>query len=404
MPKISLKGKNLPTSPIRKLSKYATDAKAKGIDVIHLNIGQPDIETPAKALQAIQSFDENVLAYGPSEGSLAFRQKMCFYFAKHNIEVQPDDILVTTGASEAIIMTLDCITNEGDEIIIPEPFYANYDTFAAACGVKVVPVSSTIDSNFSLPPIEAFEATINEKTRAIFICNPNNPTGYVYSKKELNDLATLVKKHDLFIIVDEVYREFTYDGTVHHSVLTISGLDEHAILVDSMSKRYSMCGARIGCLVSKNKEVMNAALKFAQSRLSPPTLGLHASEAAMDEPLSYLEEVTKVYLKRRNTLVGLLQQIPGITVSVPLGAFYCLVQLPVEDTDVFAKWLLTSFNHKGKTVMVAPASGFYGKRNLGKSLIRIAFVLDIERLKESVIILEKALVSYPHTLILKENP
>ena len=268
MPKISLKGKNLPTSPIRKLSKYATDAKAKGIDVIHLNIGQPDIETPAKALQAIQSFDENVLAYGPSEGSLAFRQKMCFYFAKHNIEVQPDDILVTTGASEAIIMTLDCITNEGDELIIPEPFYANYETFAAACGVKVVPVSSTIDSNFSLPPIEVIEATINEKTRAIFICNPNNPTGYVYSKKELNDLATLVKKHDLFIIVDEVYREFTYDGAVHHSVLTISGLDEHAILVDSMSKRYSMCGARIGCLVSKNKEVMNAALKFAQSRLS----------------------------------------------------------------------------------------------------------------------------------------
>ena len=344
-----------------------------------------------------------MLAYGPSEGSLAYRQKMCSYFAKHNIEVQPDDILVTTGASEAIIMTLDCITNEGDELIIPEPFYANYDTFAAACGVKVVPVSSTIDSNFSLPPIDVIEGKINAKTRAIFICNPNNPTGYVYSKKELNDLATLIKKHDLFLIVDEVYLDFIYAGAVHHSVLTISGLEEHEILVDAMSKRYSMCGARIGCLVSKNKEVMDAALKFAQSRLSPPTLGLHASEAAMDEPLSYLKEVTKTYLERRNTLVGLLQQIPGITVSVPLGAFYCLVQLPVEDTDVFAKWLLTSFNHNGKTVMVAPASGFYGDRSLGKSLIRIAFVLDIERLKESVIILEKALVAYPHTLTLKAH-
>ena len=373
MPKISLKGKNLPTSPIRKLSNYATDAKAKGIDVIHLNIGQPDIDTPAKALQAIQSFDKNVLAYGPSEGSLAYRQKMCSYFAKHNIEVHP------------------------------EPFYANYDTFAAACGVNVVPVSSAIDSNFSLPPIDVIEGKINAKTRAIFICNPNNPTGHVYSKKELNDLATLVKKHDLFLIVDEVYREFIYDGAVHHSVLTISGLEEHAILVDSMSKRYSMCGARIGCLVSKNKEVMDAALKFAQSRLSPPTLGLHASEAAMDEPLSYLKEVTKTYLERRNTLVGLLQQIPGITVSVPLGAFYCLVQLPIDDTDVFAKWLLTSFNHNGKTVMVAPASGFYGDRSLGKSLIRIAFVLNIERLKESVIILEKALVAYPLTLTLKAH-
>ena len=391
----------LPTSPIRKLSKHAEVAKAKGVEVIHLNIGQPDIQTPPKALDAIKSFDQNVLAYGPSEGSLLYRQKMCSYYAKHNIEVEPENILVTTGASEAIIMTLDCITNEGDELIIPEPFYANYDTFAAACGVNVIPVSSTIDSHFSLPSMDEIEGKINDKTRAILICNPNNPTGYVYTHKELNDLAYLVKKYDIFLIVDEVYREFVYDGAIHYSVLTIPGLEEHAILVDSMSKRYSMCGARIGCLVSKNKAVMEAALKFAQSRLSPPTLGLHASVAAMDEPLRYLKEVTATYLERRNTLVQALQQVPGINVSKPRGAFYCLVQLPVEDTDEFAKWLLTSYNQNGKTVMVAPASGFYGDRNIGKSLIRIAFVLDIEKLKESALILEGALHAYPHTLTSK---
>lgn len=401
MPKISLKGMKLPTSPIRKLSKHAEVAKAKGVEVIHLNIGQPDIQTPPRALDAIKSFDQNVLAYGPSEGSLLYRQKMCSYYAKHNIEVEPENILVTTGASEAIIMTLDCITNEGDELIIPEPFYANYDTFAAACGVNVIPVSSTIDSHFSLPSMDEIEGKINDKTRAILICNPNNPTGYVYTHKELNDLAYLVKKYDIFLIVDEVYREFVYDGAIHYSVLTIPGLEEHAILVDSMSKRYSMCGARIGCLVSKNKAVMEAALKFAQSRLSPPTLGLHASEAAMDEPLRYLKEVTATYLERRNTLVQALQQVPGINVSKPRGAFYCLVQLPVEDTDEFAKWLLTSYNQNGKTVMVAPASGFYGDRNIGKSLIRIAFVLDIEKLKESALILEGALHAYPHTLTSK---
>ena len=401
MPKISLKGMKLPTSPIRKLSKHAEEAKAKGVEVIHLNIGQPDIQTPTKALDAIKSFDQNVLVYGPSEGSMVYRQKMCSYYAKHNIEVEPENILVTTGASEAIIMTLDCITNEGDELIIPEPFYANYDTFAAACGVKVIPVSSTIDSHFSLPSMDEIEGKINDKTRAILICNPNNPTGYVYTHKELNGLAYLVKKYDIFLIVDEVYREFVYDGAIHYSVLTIPGLEEHAILVDSMSKRYSMCGARIGCLVSKNKAVMEAALKFAQSRLSPPTLGLHASEAAMDEPLRYLKEVTATYLERRNTLVQALQQVPGINVSKPRGAFYCLVQLPVEDTDEFAKWLLTSYNHHGKTIMVAPASGFYGDRRIGKSLIRIAFVLDIERLKESALILEGALHAYPHTLTSK---
>ena len=401
MPKISLKGKNLPTSPIRKLSKYAEEAKKRGIEVIHLNIGQPDIKSPPKALNAIKSFDNKVLAYGPSEGSFGFRQKMCSYYANHDIIVCPENILVTTGASEAIIMTLDCITNEGDELIVPEPFYANYETFAAACGVNIVPVSSTIDTNFSLPPIYEIERKINDKTRAIFICNPNNPTGYVYTHEELKDLANLVKKHDLFLIVDEVYREFVYDGAIHHSVLTIPGLEEHAILIDSMSKRYSMCGARIGCLVSKNKAVMEAALKFAQSRLSPPTLGLHASEAAMDEPLSYLQDVKAIYLERRNTLIQSLQQVSGITVSEPYGAFYCLVQLPVEDTDEFAKWLLTSYNQNGKTVMVAPASGFYGDRHLGKSLVRIAFVLDKEKLKESALILKGALNAYPYILTSK---
>ena len=398
MPKISLKGMNLPTSPIRKLTNDAESAKAKGIEVIHLNIGQPDVRTPQKALQAIQTFNEDVLAYGPSEGSLTYREKMCDYYAQHKIDVEPENILVTTGASEAIIMTLDCITNEGDELIIPEPFYANYDTFAAACGVKVVPVPSSIDNDFALPDISDISALINDKTRAIFICNPNNPTGYVYNQEELSALADLVKEYDIFLIVDEVYREFIYDDIEHVSVLTLSGLEEHAILVDSMSKRYSMCGARIGCLVSKNKAVMEAALKFAQSRLSPPALGLHAAEAAMDEPMSYLKEVIAIYHERRNTLVEAIGKIPGVVVSVPRGAFYCLVQLPVDDTDSFAKWLLTSYSQKGKTLMVAPASGFYGNRELGKSLIRIAFVLDRQKLKESAAILEGALSVYPHTL------
>jgi len=398
MPKISLKGMNLPTSPIRKLTNDAESAKAKGIEVIHLNIGQPDVRTPQKALQAIQTFNEDVLAYGPSEGSLTYREKMCDYYAQHKIDVEPENILVTTGASEAIIMTLDCITNEGDELIIPEPFYANYDTFAAACGVKVVPVPSSIDNDFALPDISDISALINDKTRAIFICNPNNPTGYVYNQEELSALADLVKEYDIFLIVDEVYREFIYDDIEHVSVLTLSGLEEHAILVDSMSKRYSMCGARIGCLVSKNKAVMEAALKFAQSRLSPPALGLHAAEAAMDEPMSYLNEVIAIYHERRNTLVEAIGKIPGVVVSVPRGAFYCLVQLPVDDTDSFAKWLLTSYSQKGKTLMVAPASGFYGNRELGKSLIRIAFVLDRQKLKESAAILEGALSVYPHTL------
>jgi aspartate aminotransferase len=398
MPEISVKGRNLPTSPIRKLSAYADAAKDKGIEVIHLNIGQPDIPTPKIALDAVHNFNENVLAYGPSEGTIAYRTKMASYFAKHNIDVVPSDILVTTGASEAIIMTLDCITNEGDEIIIPEPFYANYDTFAAACGVKVVPVASSLETNFALPSIETIEALIHSKTRAIFICNPNNPTGYVYTKKELEDLADLVKKHDIFLIVDEVYREFVYDDAQHYSVLSVPGLEQHAILVDSMSKRYSMCGARIGCLVSKNKAVMEAALKFAQSRLSPPTLGLLASEAAMDAPDSYLLEVIKTYKNRRDTLIEALNSVSGIEVSVPAGAFYCLVKLPVEDSDDFAQWLLESFEYDGKTLMVAPASGFYGNRALGKSLIRIAYVLEASKLKESAKLLSMALAAYPKSL------
>ena len=394
----------MPSSPIRKLVPFAEQAERNGNKVFYLNIGQPDLQTPLGAQKAIKEADVPVLAYSHSAGFETLRKGLSDYYHGKKLPVSTDEIIVTTGGSEALLFTFGAAMDEGDEIIIPEPFYANYNGFATASGVKVVPVEASIQNGFALPPVELFEQSITPKTKGILICNPGNPTGYLYSKEELEQLKSIVLKHDLFLIVDEVYREFTYDNEQHHSILSMDGMEDHAIVIDSFSKRYSMCGARIGCLVSKNKEVMNAALKFAQSRLSPPTLGLHASEAAMDEPLSYLEEVTKVYLKRRNTLVGLLQQIPGITVSVPLGAFYCLVQLPVEDTDVFAKWLLTSFNHKGKTVMVAPASGFYGERNLGKSLIRIAFVLDIERLKESVIILEKALVSYPHTLILKENP
>ncbi len=398
MPNISIKGSNLPTSPIRKLSSYANQAKAKGIQVLHLNIGQPDIPTPENALEAVKNFDQSVLAYGPSEGTPEYRMKMARYYNNHNIRVSPDDILVTTGASEAIIMTLDCITNEGDEIIIPEPFYANYDTFAAACGVKVVPVTSQFDTNFALPPIEEIRTKISNKTRAIFICNPNNPTGYVYTKKELESLAELVKEFDIFLIADEVYREFVYDNEKHISILELEGLDEYTILVDSMSKRYSMCGARIGCLVSKNKEVLEAALKFAQSRLSPPTLALVASEAALDTHESYLKNAVAEYLLRRNTLVKLLNEIKGVSVSLPKGAFYCLVKLPVEDVEHFSQWLLTSFEYQDKTLMLAPAGGFYGNKEMGKHLVRIAYVLNTSDLTTSVLVLKKALEKY-----LKEN-
>jgi aspartate aminotransferase len=394
MPIISKKGANLPTSPIRKLAKQANLAKERGIEVFHLNIGQPDLASPKSALNAIRNFSEDVVAYGPSEGTVSFRNKLVSYYKQHQIEIDAEDILVTTGASEAIIMALDCITNEGDELIIPEPFYANYETFAAACGVKVVGIPSSFESQFSLPDIKTIEAAITPKTRALFICNPNNPSGYVYSKEELESLGQLAIKHDLFFIVDEVYREFVYDGHKHFSVMHLEKLSEHAILIDSMSKRYSMCGARIGCLITKNKEVTHAALKFAQSRLCPPTIALHACEAALDEPQQYLDDAIEEYQKRRKTAIEHLNKIEGVTVSLPRGAFYCLVKLPVTDSDHFAKWMLESFQDNGETLMVAPANGFFSGGKAGKDMIRIAFVLNSKKLIRAISLLKLGLDAY----------
>ena len=394
MPIISKKGANLPTSPIRKLAKQANMAKARGIEVFHLNIGQPDLASPKSALEAIRNFSDDVVAYGPSEGAVSFRNKLVSYYQEHDIEIDAEDILVTTGASEAIIMALDCITNEGDELIIPEPFYANYETFAAACGVKVVGIPSSFESQFSLPNIETIEAAITSKTRALFICNPNNPSGYVYSKEELECLGQLAIKHDIFFIVDEVYREFVYDGHEHISVMQLENLSAHAILIDSMSKRYSMCGARIGCLITKNKEVTHAALKFAQSRLCPPTIALHACEAALDESQQYLDNAIEEYKKRRTTAIAHLNKIEGVSVSLPKGAFYCLVKLPVTDSDHFAKWMLESFQDKGETLMVAPANGFFSGDLAGKDMIRIAFVLNSEKLIRAITLLKLGLDAY----------
>lgn len=384
----------MPASPIRKLVPYSEQAKSEGVHVYHLNIGQPDIQTPELALNAVKNNTINVLAYSRSEGSEAYRKKLAYYYKKHHIAVESDNILVTTGGSEALLFTIGSIMDQGDEIIIPEPFYANYNGFSVAQGVNVVPVVSEIDNNFALPPIKDFEALITPKTKAILICNPGNPTGYLYSKEEISQLAELVKKHDLFLIADEVYREFAYDGEEHHSVMTIEGLEAHAIMIDSVSKRYSMCGARIGCLVTKNKQVYETALKFAQARLSPPTYAQIASEAALDTPDSYFDEIIEEYVERRNILVQELQKIPGIKVVKPKGAFYCIVELPISNADAFAQWFLEAFRVENETIMMAPAAGFYATPGLGKNQLRIAYVLKKEDLIKSVNILKQGLKVY----------
>lgn len=394
MPSVSEKGKNLPASPIRKLSEFAYNAKERGVEVFHLNIGQPDIASPKNALEAVKNNRLQILSYGPSEGSYEYRSKMSAYYASHNIDVNPNEILVTTGASEALTMTLGCIANEGDEIIIPEPFYANYGTFAAANGVRICPITSSLKNQFSLPPISEIEALINPNTKALLICNPNNPTGYLYSEQEIRELGKIAIKHDIFLISDEVYREFVYDGAKHFSILQIPNIDQHGILIDSMSKRYSMCGARIGCIVTKNREVISTALKYAQSRLSPPSYAMIASEAALDTPQSYFEEINLEYQNRRDVLVDGLQSIPGVEAAKPQGAFYCLAKLPVDDAEHFAQWLLEKFNDNNQTVMVAPAKGFYSSNGEGKSMIRLAYVLNEKALKRSVVLLKKALESY----------
>jgi aspartate aminotransferase len=394
MPKISQKGVLMPQSPIRKLVPYAEQAKKDGVKVYHLNIGQPDIKTPEVALNAVKNNTLEILAYSRSEGSETYRTKLAAYYKKNDIHVNADNIVITTGGSEALSFTFGSIMDAEDEVIIPEPFYANYNGFSTAQGVKVVPVTSDIEFNFALPPIADFEALITPKTKAILICNPGNPTGYLYSKSEIQQLASLVKKHDLFLISDEVYREFTYDGLEHYSIMQEDGLESNAILIDSVSKRYSMCGARIGCVVTKNKTVYETILKFAQARLSPPTYALLASEAALDTPDQYFNEVIEEYVTRRNVLVDELEKIEGVTVAKPNGAFYCIVELPVEDSDVFAQWLLEDFRLNNETIMVAPAAGFYSTEGHGKNQVRIAYVLNKEDLRTSVAILKAALTLY----------
>ncbi len=394
MPKVSIKGQQMPESPIRKLVPYADIARKKGHKVYHLNIGQPDIKTPEVALQAVKNADITVLEYSHSAGFESYRTKLSQYYKNHGLPIDTQDIIITTGGSEALMFAMGSTMDVDDEIIIPEPFYANYNGFSTASGVKVVPVISGIETGFALPPIEAFEKLITPKTKAILICNPGNPTGYLYSKEEILKLAEIVKKHDLFLIADEVYREFIYDGDKHYSVMDVPGLEEHAIMIDSVSKRYSMCGARIGCIVSKNKEVMATAMKFAQARLSPPTYAQIASEAALETPQSYFDDVISEYRERRDTLITELQKIEGITVATPKGAFYCIAKLPIDNADKFAQWLLESYDFNGETVMVAPAAGFYSTPGVGLDEVRIAYVLKKEDLIKSVQILKEAIAVY----------
>lgn len=394
MPRISTKGHNMPESPIRKLVPFAETAKKKGNKVYHLNIGQPDIKTPEVALEAVKNADITVLEYSHSAGFDSYREKLAAYYQKQGLPINKEDIIITTGGSEALIFAMGSTMDEGDEIIIPEPFYANYNGFSTQNGVKVVPVMSGIENGFALPAIADFEKLITPKTKAILICNPGNPTGYLYSKEEIKQLAELVKKHDLFLIADEVYREFVYDGFEHYSVMNETSIEQNAIMIDSVSKRFSMCGARIGCIVSKNKELMTTAMKFAQARLSPPTYAQIASEAALDTPKSYFDDVITEYKDRRETLVNALNEIEGVQVSMPKGAFYCIAKLPVENAEDFAKWLLESYDLNGETVMVAPAAGFYSTPGVGLDEVRLAYVLKKEDLIKSAEIIKEALKVY----------
>ena len=395
MPRISDKGICMPESPIRKLVPFAEAAKKEGKTVFHLNIGQPDIKTPEVALDAIHNFRNKVVEYSHSAGFESYRKGLGSYYQKLGIDINHENIMVTTGGSEALLFGLNSCLDAGDEIIIPEPFYANYNGFSISAGVTVKPIATNINNGFALPAIEEFEKLITPKTKAILICNPGNPTGYLYSKEELETLKDIVIKHDLFLFADEVYREFCYDGNQHHSVLNMKGIEKNAIVIDSTSKRYSMCGIRVGCIVSKNKEVMDTALKFAQARLSPPTFGQVAGEAALNTPISYFEEVSAEYVERRDLLIDGLNKIEGVVCPKPKGAFYCIAELPVDDADKFAQWLLEDFAYEGATIMIAPAAGFYSTPYTGTKQVRIAYVLNKESLQKSVKCLEEALKVYP---------
>tara|TARA_B100000886_G_scaffold313367_1_gene249952 strand:+ start:390 stop:1589 length:1200 start_codon:yes stop_codon:yes gene_type:complete len=395
MPNISNKGTKMPESPIRKLVPFAEEAKNKGKTVFHLNIGQPDIESPKLAIDAVHNFKNKVVEYSHSAGFESYRKGLATYYRKLGISIDYNDVMVTTGGSEALLFSLNSCFDNGDEIIIPEPFYANYNGFSISTGVKVKPITTSINDGFALPAIEEFEKLITSKTKAIMICNPGNPTGYLYSKEELETLRDIVIKHDLFLFADEVYREFCYDGNLHHSILKIQGLEQHAVVIDSTSKRYSMCGIRIGCIISKNKELMDTALKFAQARLSPPTFGQVAAEAALNTPQSYFNMVSTEYVQRRNLLIEELNKIKGVICPKPKGAFYCIAQLPVDNADKFAQWLLEEFDYEGKTLMLAPAAGFYSTPKTGTNQVRIAYVLNQKALNQAIICLKKALEIYP---------
>ena len=395
MPKISAKGRNMPESPIRKLVPFSDEAKRKGRKVYHLNIGQPDIETPEGAMNVLKNTNIKVVEYSHSAGILSYRKKLVEYYRNCNINIGENDIIVTNGGSEGILFAFMVCMDPGDEVIIPEPFYANYNGFATEAGVIVKPIVSSIDNGFALPPMEEFEKLITPKTKAIMICNPNNPTGYLYSEQELQSLKDIVKKHDLYLMSDEVYREFCYDGNQHFSAMNLEGIDDHVILLDSVSKRYSACGVRIGCFISKNKDIMTTAMKFAQARLSPPTFGQILSEAAIDTPQAYFDKVIAEYVTRRNVVVEAINKMEGCFCPNPKGAFYAVARLPIDNADKFCQWLLEDFEYNNETVMLAPATGFYSTKGKGTDEIRISYVLKVEDLKASMKCLEEALKVYP---------
>ncbi len=391
---ISTRAQNMPQSPIRKLAKYADAAKRNGIHIYHLNIGQPDIHTPQCALDAVHNFHQDILDYSPSQGTKSLRTKMVSYYAEYGIDLSPDEIIITSGGSEAIMFAYMACLNPGDEIIVTDPSYANYMAFAISCGAVVKSVKTHIEDGFKLPPVEEFEKQITPKTRAILICNPNNPTGYLYSKQEMLQLRDLVKKYNLYLFSDEVYREFIYTKRPYISACHLEGIEDNVILVDSVSKRYSECGIRIGALITKNKEVRQAVMKFCQARLSPPLIGQVIAEASLSTPQEYMEEVYDEYLARRNFLIDQLNQIPGVFAPTPMGAFYTMVQLPVDDTDKFCQWCLTDFQYEGQTVMMAPGSGFYTDPEEGKKQVRMAYVLKKDDLAKAMVVLRKALEAY----------
>lgn len=394
MPEISMRAQEMPESPIRKLAPMATAAEERGIKVYHLNIGQPDMPTPQIGLDALKHIDRKVLEYSPSQGHLSYRKKLVNYYAKYNIDVLPDDIIITTGGSEAVLFAFMSCLNPGDEIIIPEPAYANYMAFAISVGAKIRTIATTIEEGFSLPKVEKFEELINERTRAIMICNPNNPTGYLYTRREMNQIRDLVKKYDLFLFSDEVYREYIYTGSPYISAMHLSNIDDNVLLIDSVSKRYSECGIRVGALITRNSEVRKAVMKFCQARLSPPLLGQIVAEASLDAPEEYYRDVYDSYVERRKCLIDGLNRIPGVYSPIPMGAFYTVAQLPVDNAEDFCRWCLEEFDYEGETVMMAPAAGFYTTPGAGKDQVRIAYVLKIEDLSKALVVLRKALEAY----------